>query len=249
MGVDWTGIGAGIGGLGSLWAAGQADQASKRMADAILRASEREAGTTRRITEPALEQQRYALPRLRAAILGEAAGEMGPTNPLLRVEHGENVTAIGRAKRRALGQSSAYWGRSGNVSKARSDALSIERWATEALGSENLGYAEGQTAYGEGKRSRYIQGLMSLANIGSSAMGPAIQGAGALARGQISAAQVRGAGASDFYNDIGELGGVGIGNWMDREEERRLTRTRKALAKKGLSYGEAGASGIMDRVA
>ena len=56
MAVDWTGIGAGIGGLGSLWAAGQADQASKRMADAITRASEREAGTTRRITEPALEQ-------------------------------------------------------------------------------------------------------------------------------------------------------------------------------------------------
>ena len=32
MAVDWTGIGAGIGGLGSLWAAAQADKASRRMA-------------------------------------------------------------------------------------------------------------------------------------------------------------------------------------------------------------------------
>jgi len=231
MSFDWSGFGAVAGGLGSIWSGIQQQKTAKDMAAAIRYATDRQFAQTEELTRPWIEQAKFALPRLRTAILSQLAPEVGQENPYLRTAHETNVQGIERGTRSALAESARYWGRTGNVSKARGERLQIERGGQETTSAENLRYGSTQKSYKDTRLDRYMAALGQSAGVGTSALGPALRGIEAGAGGAVSAAQVGAGASSDLYGDLGDVFGSLIGDWMDRQAEKRAEE--RAEKKKG----------------
>jgi len=120
-------IGAGIGGLASYFGAsslkkGQA-QAQQRWMDFLM-------------SSPAWKAQQQTLAYL--------SPQLGKGSPMLALQYGRGREDITRAGERSVRRSRTYWGREGNVGRARGEEQRARLGTSEALGGLALGYGGAQ---------------------------------------------------------------------------------------------------------
>lgn len=221
---------AGMGVAGSLFGASKAAKAARAQADAIRYAADRESETMREISAPFLNEAKFALPMLRETIMSQIAPTVGKDNPFLAGAHERNIAGIDRGAGRAKAASTLALGKTGNTGKLRGEMLTIGQSADEAKGRAELDYGVAQTGYRDSRTQMMTDNLFKLGGAGSAGIGPAMSGASATSRGAQTAAMVEGSAKQDFWGDIGELAGVGIGSYMSDLDAKRMAKLRKAMA-------------------
>lgn len=198
------------------------NRAIKRMSEGILEAGRMGYETLRDVAAPWLETAKKALPALAGSIERLYGTKVGQDSPRLRGLHEENLRDIGRQREREVGKSRLFWSTRGGG--GRGEELRIGRAAEGAERKERLEYGGVQEGYREGMAGRYIGSLRDLAQLGTAGIAPAMEGARMLTSGMTSAAQIRGQGAYDLWGDVGELGGIPLGEWQSERDISRFER-------------------------
>lgn len=219
--VPWGAI-LGVG--GSIFGASAAKKAAAESAAAIRYAADKEDARVRELTAPSVEAQKYALPALQKTIQTQLAPEVGTENPYLKTGHKQNLVDIERGRNQALAKSKMFWGKAGGSGQAREEALNIDIGTTEATNRENLGYGTAQQGYKDNKLMSFMSALQGLAGTGSSGVNQAVAGAGSVANAYDAAASTEAAGKTGFAQDIASLGGLGLNDWMNSREYKRLEK-------------------------
>jgi hypothetical protein len=195
---------AGLGALGGkLLGASQSNKAAKREADAARAASAKAASELRVAAAPFMEQLNYAMPRFRSLIESEYAPKVGADNPFLAAQHQLNESKIGREENAALANSRRYWSALGDLGRSRGEALRIGRNATEEMNRENLNYGVQQQGYRNSTADRLASALEALSSAASPGVDLTADAASAESNGAVRAANIRAAGAKNYWNSAG----------------------------------------------
>src|SRR5689334_3414052 len=96
-------LGAGL--LTSYFGARSARKAARETADAMRYAADTEAKTIRTLTEPYLEQSRWALPQIRNTIQTQLAPQVGRESSALKGAHDLSLSSINRDRNKARASS------------------------------------------------------------------------------------------------------------------------------------------------
>jgi len=210
-------LGLGLGIAGGMYSSWQANKAAKRQAEAMLDAAKIEDKRIRELTEPYLQQARFAMPLLRQTVMSQLAPRLGQNDPFLAKEHEMNLQTLGRREKTSQAQMERLWGATGNVGRGRGEQLRIRQGAQEARNVENLQYGAGQRGYRESTANQFIAALSGMGAQGTAGLGPAVTGAGDVMRAMTGAAEARGAGAQGMWGDIGGMFGTVGGALQEKE--------------------------------
>jgi len=150
---------AGIGFIGSLYAANQAADAQKEGANAQMQ-----------MAAPYLREAALALPRLRALAERYYAPRAGKDSPFLRAGHLENLAELERANRRSLAEIEHTYASRGNLGRARGERLRLTGELLGATNRENLSYGLAQENYRDSTAAQYQELLAALASLGGTGM-------------------------------------------------------------------------------
>ena len=233
--------------VGGLFGAGAAAAAARKRAQAM----QRQSAYLKELAAPYLKQTKYALPKMQAYISSYLKPKIGKENPYMKAAYGMNLANINRQKQAALGASNMYWGRAGNIGRARGEKLRATRNATEALNMANLNYGMGQQQYKDSTANQYMGALGNLANYGTIGLQPAMSAANMGVKAANANADA-GMAWSNFYGSAGNALGSYFTNQADRklyESEAQKTRDvlqkiREALKKANTSNANIAGLGI-----
>jgi len=116
-------VGAGLSYWGNRKARKQQEEAQRRWMDFLT-------------SSPAWKAQQQTLAYL--------SPQLGKGSPMLKLQYGRGREDITRAGERSVRRSRTYWGREGNVGRARGEEQRSRLATSEALGGLSLGYGSAQ---------------------------------------------------------------------------------------------------------
>ena len=186
-------IAAGIGGLASYFGArslkkGQ-EKAQQRWMDFLM-------------SSPAWKAQQQTLAYL--------SPQLGKGSPMLALQYGRGREDITRAGERSVRRSRTYWGREGNVGRARGEEQRARLGTSEALGGLALGYG--------GAQEQHKLGIAQmLAGVGQG-MSPLVQTG---AQGLMDFGREQGRLTEDMAMDFSGYLGDLVTWWEDRQRRKK----------------------------
>lgn len=215
---------AAIGLAGSIFGSNQAAKAAQAQAKAIKYATKTEDKRIRELTQPYLDQAKWAMPQIQNVITNQLAPKIGKDSDTIKGSSDLSLANIERNKNKALASSGMFWNKSGNLGKARGEALQIDQMATDATNRLNLDTTVAQDNYKNNNILTFLNALNGQVSTGQNALGGAISGAGSVASGNIAAANAAAAGRISQAEDIATLGGTFVGDWLGQRENDRLAK-------------------------
>lgn len=205
------------------------NKAAQAQAEAMERASMRNAELQRELAAPYLEQAKFALPKLRESIMSLLAPQAGKDDPFIAAQHKTNLSGIDKEADKATASSARLWGSTGNTGRGRGEALRIGQSALDAKNRENLSYGLTQKNVRDNSTSRFIQSLSGLAGLGSTGLTPAMNAASSQMQGEIGAAGIRADATNDIWGDLSAMFGDYVGR---RDADKQNALIMKMLEKR-----------------
>ena len=237
-------IAAAIGLGASIYGASAAKKAAARQAEAIKAAAMMEDLRIRELTAPYLEKYKWASGQQQNLASRVLMPQLGRESEILRGQHELSLSQIEKQKRLGLGKSSLFWGRTGNLGKARGEELQIGQMATEAKNRQNLAYGAEQEQYKDVNLRRLMNALGGISGQGAQGLGYGVQGARDVSAGMTKAAGVQAQGTYDFAQGLGSLGGAFVRDYLREDEQKRLARLLGNIKNKPGTAGTTRRRGI-----
>jgi hypothetical protein len=212
-----------LGGVLSLFGAGQQKKAMQAQANAIRDAARIQAESTERLAAPFTDAANWSMPLLKGATIDLFGSKVGKKNPFLEAMHGENLEEIDKEKSKATASSDFFWKGSGNLGRGRGEQLRIGQSATDAKNRENLSYGMAETADQDKRIADYFNALGSMASYGQAGLAPMLTGIQNRYQGDVEAAGVKAGATTGMWGDFGLLLGDYVGR-QNANEQSQLFR-------------------------